>query len=93
MYLMKFEWNESKNKLNFKKHSITFEDAKVVFDSPLLTLLDNREDYGEDRWIGIGMIKSIVIVVTFTERNDDTIRIISARKATRNEKENYFKKI
>jgi uncharacterized protein len=59
----------------------------------MLTGLDTREDYGEDRWIGIGVIRNIVVVIAFTERSSDTIRIISARKATKYEREAYYKKI
>jgi len=51
--------------------------------------LDQRKDYGEDRWIGIGILKTILAVVVFSESNDETIRIISARKATKHEEQIY----
>jgi uncharacterized DUF497 family protein len=61
-----------------------------VFDAPLLIEYDDRQDYGEDRWTGIGLLQGIVVViVVFTERDVDTIRIISARKANRYEREQY----
>lgn len=54
---------------------------------------DDSQEYGEDRWIGIGLLLNTVVVVVFTERDKNTIRIISARKATRNERERYYEKI
>lgn len=53
-----------------------------MFNHPMLTLLDNRVGYGEERWIGIGRMRQLVGVVVFVERFEDIIRIISARKAT-----------
>ena len=55
----------------------------------MLTGLDERKDYGEDRWIGIGLLKGIVAVIVFTERGEDTIRIISLRKALKHERIKY----
>lgn len=86
---MKFEWDEAKNKINRREHGIDFSDVSPMFGQPMLTGLDTREDYGEDRWIGIGIIGNHVAVVIFTERSEDKIRIISARKATRNERKKY----
>jgi uncharacterized DUF497 family protein len=90
---MKFEWDEPKRKLNLKNHGIDFEDITSIFDAPMLTALDSREDYGEDRWIGVGIVRNIVLVIVFTERGNDKIRIISARKATKNERQAFDKKI
>jgi uncharacterized protein len=90
---MRFEWDEAKRRLNIKKHGIDFEEAAAVFHSPMLTALDTREDYGEDRWIGIGILRSFVIVLIFIERTHETIRFISARKATKYERQAYYKKI
>lgn len=85
---MRFEWDEQKNRANIRKHGLDFVDAWEIFTLPLLTAPDEREDYGEDRWIGIGMLKSRVVVVVFTE-HEDTIRIISLRKALSYERERY----
>ena len=90
---MQFDWDETKNQINIRKHGIDFTDVVDLFNHPMLTLLDEREDYGEDRWIGIGWIKSLVGVVIYTERIDDVIRIISARKATKHEVRRYEKSI
>ena len=88
-----FEWDEAKRRLNLLKHGIDFEDVTAIFDAPMLMGLDVREDYSEDRWIGIGIIRNIVVVVAFTERDSNKVRIISARKATKNERQAYSKKI
>ena len=60
-----------------------------MFDLPMLTEIDPRTDYGEDRWIGIGFLRNGVAVVVWTERQDDIIRIISARKANRYERQRF----
>jgi hypothetical protein len=86
---MRFEWDEQKNRANLQKHGIDFADAAEVFASPMLIALDDREEYGEERWIGLGMLKARVVVVIYTERDEDTIRIISLRKALRHERERY----
>ena len=90
---MKYIWDDEKNNINIKKHGIDFADLIEMFDYPMLTGLDIRENYNEDRWIGIGMLRNIIAVVVFTEINENTIRIISARKATKNEREKYEKAI
>jgi hypothetical protein len=55
----------------------------------MLTELDDREDYGEDRWVGIGLLEARVVVIVFTERGEDTIRVISLRKALTHERQKY----
>ncbi len=75
-----------------RTHGLDFVDASEMFDAPMLTHLDTREEYGEDRWIGIGLIQGRVAVVAFTERDDgETIRIISLRKALSHERKNFEK--
>ncbi|MEW6366873.1 MAG: BrnT family toxin [Acidobacteriota bacterium] len=88
---MRFEWDQAKNEQNIEKHGLDFADAPEAFRGPLLVGLDTREDYGEDRWIGIGTLqrRPIVVVLVFTERAPDIIRVIPLRKATRDEKERY----
>jgi uncharacterized DUF497 family protein len=86
---MNFEWDERKNKLNFDKHGFDFVDAHRVFNLPILVDLDEREDYGEDRWIGIGMLDGRVVVVVYTEPNEATVRIVSLRKALTHERKRY----
>jgi uncharacterized protein len=60
-----------------------------MFQHPMVTFLDQRKDYGEDRWIGVGILKTILAVVVFTEPREDAVRIISVRKATRHEEQIY----
>ncbi len=86
---MKYEWDESKNKANIRKHGIDFTDVIQMFDYPMVTGLDQHGDHEEDRWIGIGILKDIIAVVVFTERDESTLRIISARKATKYERKKY----
>jgi len=88
---MRFAWDEEKNQDNITKHSLDFADASAIFDGPLIARLDTREDYGEDRWQGIGMLQGRVVVIVFTERAPDIIRIISLRKGDRDEQRAYEK--
>ena len=60
-----------------------------MFQHPMVTFLDQRRDYGEERWVGIGILKTSLAVIAFTEPDDDTIRIISARKALKHEEQIY----
>lgn len=87
---MKFTWDESKRKSNLSKHGFDFIDAKYVFEGATLTIEDYRFAYGEQRFITIGMLKTTVVVIAYTEQSD-VIRIISMRKATKYEQKNYFK--
>jgi uncharacterized protein len=82
---MQFEWDEAKNFENIRKHEIDFADVSAMFDSEMLIELDERFDYGEDRWFGIGFLGSGIAVVVWTERRKNVIRIISARRANRYE--------
>ncbi len=90
---MKFEWDKEKSVCNLKKHGVSFEEAKEVFEDPFhISKLDYRFDYFEERWITLGSTtKDKILVVTnmfFDENGEEIIRIISARKA--NQKERIF---
>lgn len=87
---MKFEWDENKRKLNLAKHGIDFKDAHQIFEGITFTFEDERYDYGEERYITIGMLRGTVVVVAHTE-NDDIVRLISIRKATKHEQKIYYK--
>ncbi len=89
--IVKFEWDERKNEINIRKHGFDFRDAWEVFQGPLLVRLDQREDYGEDRWQGIGLLRGQVVVLIFTQRGSDLIRVISLRKARKHEREGFEK--
>lgn len=86
---VKFEWDENKNRINIKKHGVDFADVVEIFDHPMLTALDERADYGEDRWIGLGAMKAIAVVVVYIEKRENIVRIVSARKATKHEEKKY----
>jgi uncharacterized protein len=60
---MQFEWDDKKNELNIQRHGIDFADVVEMFNHPMLIALDTRQNYGEDRWIGIGLLHEIVAVV------------------------------
>lgn len=81
-----FEWDEAKNLENIRKHEIDFADVPAIFEGSMLVELDNRFDYGEERWFGIGFLGNGIAVVVWTERQNDTVRIISARRANRYER-------
>jgi uncharacterized protein len=85
-----FEWDAQKAKNNLQKHLVDFEEARTIFDDlQLITVLDDEYSQDEDRYITIGLSsKNRILMVAHTERNDK-IRIISARKATKNEEEFY----
>ena len=87
---LRFEWNKSKAKDNDAKHRVSFELAKIVFKDPFaVEFLDDRQDYGEERFVIIGRVDGQILCVAYTERKD-VIRIISARRATKHEQETYF---
>lgn len=89
---MQFEWDDEKNKTNIKKHKLSFSVAKFVFnDENRIDIFDDIHSLDEDRYITIGLINQVPVVVTvvYTER-DQRIRLISARKATTKERRMYY---
>jgi uncharacterized DUF497 family protein len=86
-------WDEAKNRANRLKHGVSFETARLVFDDPFHISVPDRHEHGEERWTTVGMVGSVVILVvvhTYGEVNgEEIIRIISARKATKGERERY----
>jgi hypothetical protein len=94
---MKFEWDKNKERHNIHKHGITFEQASYVFSDPFaLSKWDGEHSEHEDRWILLGKtMNELILVVAHTYRERDGVefvRIISARKATNNEKQTYGKR-
>ena len=94
---MLIEWDETKNETNKTKHGIDFETAQLVFDDAFCITFVERVTDGEERWHAIGSIEGIIVlVVVHTYREEDSeevIRIISARRATRRERELYAQAI
>ncbi|MEO1353255.1 MAG: BrnT family toxin [Cyanobacteria bacterium J06635_15] len=89
---MEFEWDETKRSINLNKHGIDFADVPPVFDGDTVTMEDDRYDYGEDRFVTFGLLQGRVLAVVHTE-TDDVIRLISVRKATKNEQRLYFEQL
>lgn len=87
-----FEWDEIKEKANFKKHKVSFEEGKTIFNDPFLfTFADSEHSENEERYINIGLsAKAEGRILIHTERQG-TIRIISCRKATARERRFYEK--
>ena len=84
-----FQWDDGKAATNFARHGVTFEAARLVFKDPFaLDWLDERENYGEDRYVTIGMAERRVLYVAYTIRGE-SIRIISARLAEPFERRRY----
>ncbi|MCL2832498.1 MAG: BrnT family toxin [Treponema sp.] len=89
---VQFIWDENKNISNICKHGINFnEAAKVFFDPEHLELYDDKHSTAnEDRWIIIGNVNVKILLVIINHKTDNLIRIISARRATKNEQEAYY---
>ena len=90
---MKFSWDPEKRERNLVKHHFDFIDAERVFAGAVYVFEDRRFDYPEQRFIGLGLLEDLTVVVVFVEREDDEIRILSMRKATRHERQLYYRKI
>lgn len=88
---MEFEWHDAKAEANLQAHGVSFDLARTIFKDPLaVERLDDREDYGEERFVIVGMAEGgVVLFVAYTER-EGRMRIISARRATQNEQDDYF---
>ncbi len=93
MDTVKFEWDKNKNELNQKKHKISFEEAKTVFYDEEALLIDDPEHSQEEaRFIILGLSKraNLLVVCHCYRASETVIRIISARKATKNETKQYY---
>ena len=90
---MNFEWDEAKRKSNLAKHGLDFADAHLAFNLPMFVVLDDRESYEEARFQAIGLLYGNFTTLVFTEPADGTIRIISMRRATPQERKIYEREI
>ena len=86
---MRFIWHEPKRQANLQKHGVDFADAERVFTGPTFTFEDAREDYGEQRWVTLGLLGAKVVVTVHTEAEEE-IRIISMREADNDEQQLFF---
>ena len=87
-----FVWDEAKRRLNLRKHGVDFADSEKIFRGVTFTAEDIREDYGEQRFLTLGLLEDQVVSVAHTEQGEE-IRIISIRKATKHEARFYFSQI
>ena len=89
---MRLEWDEAKRRSNLTRHGIDFAELGEVFEGAPVTKLDDRYDYGERRYYTLGLLRGRVLAIAHSG-SEDVIRIISARKASKNEEIKYFKRI
>lgn len=87
---MKYEWDEKKNAANQIKHGLDFSEAEGFCWGTAIETVDDRADYGEERWIALGQIGNRVHVMIYTRRGEN-LRLISLRKANKRET-NYYEK-
>ena len=85
---MELEWDEEKREINLAKHGLDLAVSLELFADYFMERLDTRQDYGEDRWVALGMIRGQAVVLVYAER-DDRLRPISLRKATVQERSIY----
>lgn len=89
--MLEFEWDDAKAAANYRKHGVTFEQAAHAFRDPFaVEWIDERAAYGEERVILLGMSGGQILSVVYTERRE-RLRIISARRATKYEKDEYYR--
>ena len=86
---IRFHWSEAKRRSNFRVHGLDFADAAAVFEGVTVTVEDRRYGYRERRWFTLGLLGQRVVSIAHTE-DDNDIRLISFREATRREAKAYF---
>jgi uncharacterized protein len=86
---MQFAWHEPKRQATLRSRGLDFAEGYRVFAGPTLTFVDDREDYGEVRWVTLGLLDGKVLVIVHTETADE-IRIISMREANQHEQHLFF---
>ena len=89
---MQFEWDEAKRRANIYRHGFDFEDGQEVFAGETVTNLDDRFNYGECRFLTLGLLKGRVVAIAYTQV-EDVVRLISFRKASKNEQKIYWQEI
>lgn len=86
---MRYHWHEPKRQKTLQTRGLDFAHAEQIFAGPAFTFEDMRHDYGEQRWVTLGLLRGKVIVLVHTETEED-IRIISMREATKHEQQLFF---
>ena len=90
---LQFEWDEDKAAQNLVKHGISFFTAAAIFVNEIIERIDDRENYGEPRFIALGRVETEIYRVVYTWRGERVIRIITVQRASRYERENYYREI
>jgi uncharacterized DUF497 family protein len=90
---MRYEWDETKWRINLQQHGIDFADVPSLFAGEIVVLEDDRHEYGERRFLAFGLLSGRLIAVAYTERGEDVIRLISARKASKHEAKQYYDQV
>ncbi len=89
---IRFEWDEKKRQANLRKHGLDFVGIEQVFTGPTYTIEDDRQEYGETRFVTLGFLQGRIVYIVHTE-DSNTIRIISVRKATKSEEKEFLHQI
>jgi uncharacterized protein len=91
---MRFEWDEAKRRRNLRDHGIDFAavEKEKIFTGEIVTLLDDRFDYAERRFLTLGLLKGQVVAISHAE-NDEVVRLISVRKGSKHEEDIYFQEV
>ncbi|MFM9864567.1 MAG: BrnT family toxin [Micropepsaceae bacterium] len=88
--VLRYTWSARKNETNIRKHGISFVDAVRIFETAIVETIDDREDYGETRIQAIGLLEGKEIYLVYVDEDEETRRVISARKAERHERQAYW---
>ncbi|QMV19127.1 BrnT family toxin [Granulicella sp. 5B5] len=88
---LQFEWDDEKDRTNRIKHGLSFNTGASIFNSPTVEQMDDREDYGEVRYVALGRVETMVLKVVYTIRGPKQFRIISVQRANRHEREFYYR--
>ena len=90
---LQFEWDEDKAAQNIAKHGVSFLTAAAIFANEIIERIDDREDYGELRFIALGRVETEIYRVAYTWRGEKVVRIITSQKASKHEREIYYREI
>jgi uncharacterized DUF497 family protein len=90
---LQFEWDEDKAARNVAKHGVSFLTAAAIFANEIIERSDDRECYGELRFLALGRVETEVYRVAYTWRGENVVRIITAQKASKHERETYYREI
>ena len=88
---LQFEWDDDKARLNVRKHRVSFLTAAAIFANKVFESVDDRFDYDEVRIVAFGRVGTEIFRVVYTMRGENIVRIISAQKASRDDRENYHR--